>query len=360
MPIVQKGIAPDTGQPIWLVLGNDYAPIEPIQRYLNHLVSLERSPNTVQTYARYLNIYWEYLTAKHLDWRNVNLEDLSEYVHWLRVGDTNVISIQPVTAIRCERTVNHAMTAVHTFYEFHLHLGNVGSDKRFTRFNIPIGGRYKSFLAGIAKAKPVRKSLLRLKEPKKFPGCLTPDEVKTLVMSCNRKRDKLIILMLYETGMRKGELLGLRHEDMGDCGENEIRIVGRENLNGARVKSGFRVVHVSRELMQVYNEYLIDEYPEVDSDYVFVNCWEGEIGRPMNYKAINQLFKQLEKKTGIHAYPHLFRHTHATELIKQGVDIYHVSKRLGHSSVGTTIDTYGHLSDSDLREVIEKEEQNNE
>lgn len=359
MPIVQKGISPSTGQPIWLVLGDDYAPIEPIQRYLNHLVNLERSPNTVETYARYLKLYWEYLTAKHLDWRNVNLEDLSEYIYWLRVGGTDTISIQTVTAVRSERTVNHAMTAVHTFYEFHLHMSNVGSDKSFARFNIPIG-RYKSFLAGIAKAKPVRKSLLKLKEPKKFPGCLTVDEVEALIQACNRKRDKLIILMMYETGMRKGELLGLRHEDMGDCGQNEIRIVRRENSNGALAKSGFRIVHVSRELMQVYNEYLIDEYPDVSSDYVFVNCWEGEIGHPMNYKAINQLLAQLEKKTGIHAFPHLFRHTHATELLKGGVDIYHVSKRLGHSSVGTTIDTYGHLSDEDLRKVVEKEEQENE
>lgn len=52
--ILQKGIAPDTGKPIWLVIGEDYAPVEPIQRYLNHLVNLERSPNTVQSYARYL------------------------------------------------------------------------------------------------------------------------------------------------------------------------------------------------------------------------------------------------------------------------------------------------------------------
>ena len=42
--ILQKGLAPNSGQPIWIVLGEDYAPIEPIQRYLNHLVNLERSP----------------------------------------------------------------------------------------------------------------------------------------------------------------------------------------------------------------------------------------------------------------------------------------------------------------------------
>jgi site-specific recombinase XerD len=354
--LLQKGIDPDTSRPVWLVLGEDYAPVEPIQRYLNYLVNLERSPNTVESYGRYLKVYWEYVTECRLEWRNISLEDLSEYMHWLRIGNTNVTSMQPVQVVRSERTVNHAMTVVQGFYEFHHHLGTVGHDKRFTRFNLPIERRYKSFLAGIAKAKPVRKSLLRLREPKEFAGCLTSEEVKTLIRACNTRRDKLIIKLLYETGMRKGELLGLRHEDMGTTGENEISIVPRLNVNGARAKSGKRVVPVSCELMQVYNDYLIEEYPEVNSDYVFVNVSKGEIGAPLQYRALNQLFEQVEKKTGIHAYPHLFRHTHATQLIKEGWDIYHVSQRLGHTSIRTTLDIYGHLTKEDLRAVVEKEE----
>lgn len=79
----------------------------------------------------------------------------------------------------------------------------------------------------------------------------------------------------------------------------------------------------------------------------------------MNYRSLNQIFKQLEKKTGVHVHPHLFRHTHATELIKAGVDIYRVSKRLGHSNIGTTLNVYGHLTKEDLRTVVDREEQNN-
>ncbi len=352
--LLQKGLDQDTGQQIWLVLGDDYLPVEPIQQYLNHLVNLERSPNTVESYARWLLTYWKYLTRHKLDWRNVNIEDLSEYLRWLRIGDSN-------QAIRTERTVNHAMTVVHTFYEFHIHRGSVGKDKQFTRYNIPTGVRqFKSFLSGIAKAKPGKKSLLKLKEPRKFPGCLTQNQVKSLISACNTKRDELIIKVLYETGMRKGELLGLRIEDMGDCGTNEIAIVARDNINGARVKNAAeRVLDVSKELMQVYEDYLIDEYPDIEPDYVFVNIWGGKVGEPMNYRSLNQIFKQLEKKTGVHVHPHLFRHTHATELIKAGVDIYRVSKRLGHSNIGTTLNVYGHLTKEDLRTVVDREEQNN-
>jgi site-specific recombinase XerD len=348
--LLQKGKEPNSEQVIWLVLGNDYLPIEPIQQYLNHLINLERSPNTVNSYARWLKTYWEYLEAKKLDWREVNIEDLAMYLRWLRIGDGNEV-------IRSEKTVNHAMTVVKVFYEFHTHRGNVGNNKKFTRYNLSIGTpRWTSFLSGIAKSKPREKSLLKLKEPKKFRGCLSKQEIQTLIKACNRKRDQLIIKILYETGMRKGEILGLRLEDMGDCGENEIAIVTRKNRNGARVKNNAqRVVNVSKELMQVYEDYLIEEYPDIEPDFLLVNIWGGEIGEPMNYRSLNYLFQQLEKKTGIHVYPHLFRHTHATELIKAGVNIYHISKRLGHGSISTTLNEYGHLTKEDLKIVFNEE-----
>jgi len=70
------------------------------------------------------------------------------------------------------------------------------------------------------------------------------------------------------------------------------------------------------------------------------------------------------KKTGIKTNLHLFRHTHATELIRQGWDMAHVQKRLGHASVQTTINTYAHLTDDDLKrayhqylEQIEKQKE---
>jgi hypothetical protein len=74
--ILQKGIAPDLEQSVWLVLGENYAPIEPIQKYLNYLVNLERSPNTVESYARYLKVYWEWMGQQHIDWRNVHFLSL--------------------------------------------------------------------------------------------------------------------------------------------------------------------------------------------------------------------------------------------------------------------------------------------
>lgn len=355
---LQKGFAPNTDQVIWLVLDGDYSPILPIQQYLTHLLHVEKSPNTVETYARYLKVYWEWLYKQCLDWRNVNLEDLAEYIHWLRVGDIkNVISLQPVEACRGEKTVNLALTVVQMFYEFHHHKGTVGNDCQFSRYSLPIGSNYTGFLNGIAKSKPGKRSLIRLKEPKEFPGCLTNEEIELLIHGCQTRRNRLLLLMLQETGMRKGELLGLRHEDISDGNQSTIKVTRRLNSNGALAKSGARTIPINRKLLEFYDDYLVYEYPEVNSDYVFVNLEKGEIGKPLHYKALNQLFDQLENKTGIKAYPHLFRHTYATRLLEAGMEIYRISELLGHRSIQTTIKTYGHITTKKIMStVVEREE----
>lgn len=353
---LQKGIDPHTGETIWLILDEDYQVVEPIQRYLSYLSS-SKSPNTVEAYGYDIRSWWEFLNHKHLDWRSVQLSDLEDFAYWLRVGDTSkVVSMQPIEAKKSERSINRAITAVSNFYQYHAATKTVDF-KQFERFFLPRGLAKKGLLTGIAKSKPLRQKLVKLKEPKKFPGCLTNEQVETLVNACTRLRDKLIILMLNGTGMRKGELLGLCHEDMGDFDDNSIRIVQRVNPNGARAKGQERVIPVSSELLQMYNDYLIYEYPSVESDYVFVNIWSGDIGAPINPKVLNTMFNRLSKKTGIKVYPHLFRHTYATRLLRAGMPVDRVRHLLGHTSVQTTLDIYAHiLQEGSLRDVVEAEE----
>lgn len=356
---VQKGILPDTNQPIWIVLDDDYLPIEPIQKYLHYLDSLERSPNTISAYAHNLKLYWEFLQDKHLNWKDITLEALSEFIHWLRNPNKNVISVQPQVSKRSEKTINHCLTTVCGFYEFHERLGEFEGVDAY-RYQVQPGRKYKSFLHHISKGKEVKTRLLKVKEPKTFPGCLTPEQVNTLVEACCNLRDKFLIRLLYESGLRIGETLGLRHEDMVTGNKNQIKVIPRvHNINYVRAKAGVeRTVHVSKELMQWYSAYLIEEYPEdIDCDFVFVVIkapGKGEIGNPLNYKTVDSLFRRLSKKTGIEVTPHLLRHTHATELIRAGWDMSYVQKRLGHRDIQTTVNTYVHLTDEDLMREYQK------
>lgn len=141
---------------------------------------------------------------------------------------------------------------------------------------------------------------------------------------------------------------------------NEIRVVPRfANINHVRAKSGSeRTVHVSKELMQWYSAYLIEEYPEdIDCDFVFIvikPAIRGEVGAPLTYKTVDSLFRRLSKRIEIKVNPHLLRHTHATELIRAGWDMAYVQKRLGHTSIQTTINSYVHLTDDDLQQEYQE------
>ncbi len=357
---LQKGTDPTTDQTIWLMLDEDYEVVMPIQQYLTFLTTT-KSPNTVRSYGFDLKYWWEFLAHKCLDWREVNISDMEDFAYWLRVGDTKVVSMQPVEAIRSEKTVNHAITAVTNFYDYHIANKTVDF-KQFERFYMPHGisrAGSKGLLTGIAKSKPVKQKLVKLKEKKKFPGCLKDEEVETLVDACNNIRDKLMILMLNGTGFRKGELLCLMHDDVGDYDQHYVRMVDRGDSHpeGERAKGQERTVPVIPELLKMYNDYLIHEYPETNWGYVFVNIWEGEIGYPMNSGTINTMFRRLSKKTGIHVYPHLFRHTYATRLLRANYAPERVKYLLGHRNIQTTLDVYSHvITEVNLLEITQQEE----
>ena len=154
--------------------------------------------------------------------------------------------------------------------------------------------------------------------------------------------------------MRIGEALGLRHEDLA-AAEREVIVFPRVNANGARSKSAApRTIPVSAELVRLYADYLHEEYGDLDSDYVFVNLWGRPHGRPLAYPAVYDLVCRLRRQTGIDFDPHWYRHTYATRLLRKGTPVEVVSKLLGHASVTTTLEVYGHLGVQDAREVLEK------
>jgi site-specific recombinase XerD len=105
--------------------------------------------------------------------------------------------------------------------------------------------------------------------------------------------------------------------------------------------------------MRLYADYLNHEYRDLDSDYVFVNLWAAPHGRPLTYPAVYDLVVRLRQRTGVMFGPHLFRHTYATWLLRRGAGMDSVKELLGHASIASTIDTYGHLSVEDARKSLE-------
>ncbi len=351
---VQRITLPNQNQTSWVVLDDAYYPVLPIQSFLTYLNNIERSPNTVRAYAHHLKLFWEYLADRKLNWTAVGVQEMADFINWLRdPRPLGVTAIHARVAQRTERTINTILAAVVTFYDYHARLG-AGPDIPWYRFQALPQRRYKSFLHGVTKTKSAKTHILKLKAPKQIPKTLDSEQVTSLINACRHRRDQFLVRLLYETGMRVGEALGLRHEDI-KYWENTIWVIPRQdNRNATRVKSGqARRLDVNRDLLDLYLDYLSDEYGDPNNDYVFINLWEGAVGRPMAYGTVSSLFQQIGKKVGIQVHPHMLRHTHATELIRQGVALAVVARRLGHTSAQTTSQIYEHLTADDLKREMQ-------
>jgi integrase/recombinase XerD len=354
---VHRVVMPTSGVLSWTVLGDDDVPIVPVEGYLAYLTDIERSPNTVRAYAHDLKDYWVFLSLRGLDWREVRLEDVGEYVAWLRLppaGRDGVVAVLPSVGPHVAgSTINRKLSALAAFYQHQVRHG-VDVGELLTSWQLPSRrGGWKPFLHHISKDMPQPRRTIGVKAAKKLPRVLTVGEMQSILDACTRLRDRFLFALLYDSGMRIGEALGLRHEDIA-ASERQIMIVPRTNDNGARSKSRQRrSIPVSVELIRLWSDYLHSEYGDLDSDYVFVNLWAEPRGQALAYPAVYDLVRRLRKHTGIDFDPHWCRHSMATRLLRDRVPIEVVSTLLGHSSTTTTLAIYGHLSAEDARRALE-------
>ena len=121
--LVQRVVMPVSSLESWTVLGDEGGPVEPVERYLAYLTDIERSPNTVKAYAHDLKDWFGFLDVRGLDWREVRLEDLGEFVAWLRLpptGRAGGVAMLPSAEHHCSAvTVNRKLSAVSGLYTFH-------------------------------------------------------------------------------------------------------------------------------------------------------------------------------------------------------------------------------------------------
>jgi len=211
----------------WLVLDEEYQPIQPILVYLKFLGDLGRSPNTIRARALHLKTFWEFLRDQRLDWTEADVAHLAAFIQWLRRPDSPVMSIEPKPPRRTNATIDLMLTSVHGLYEYHQRLHTV-PDLPVYRFLMRPQRRYKPLLYGIAKTKPVQTRVVSVKREQRRPKTLTREQVQKLLDACIHTRDRLLLALLFSTGIRVGQALGLRHEDVSDE-EGTIQIVPRQD-----------------------------------------------------------------------------------------------------------------------------------
>lgn len=170
-------------------------------------------------------------------------------------------------------------------------------------------------------------------------------------------------LMAVLTGMRQGEILGLRWKDVdfenGIIYIRQTLTVGRSLKVGAKNEASVRSIHIPTVLVEeleshkklIHQEKLIYGEDYIDLDLVLPTIH----GKPVEPRSFRRAFYSLTKHLELPQIRiHDLRHTHATILIQQNVNVKLISERLGHTDIGTTLNTYSHVLPSMQKSVAEK------
>ncbi len=352
------------GQRKYLLIGSEGIPITPVVKYLKYLDQTGKSHNTLKTYCYGLKHYFTFLEETGKDYKQITLQGMAEFVSWLQnpYRNSKVITASPMTSKLTANTVNLTITVVTNFYDYlyrNDELPTDVADKLMKQIYVGNGKRYKGFLHHITKGNPVTKNLLKVKEPKKKLKTLTKEQVVQLVQATSNVRDEFLLNLLFETGLRIGEVLSLHIVDFKRDYRigYHIQLVDRGELeNGAKLKTNERKIEISSDLMNLYDDYLYEVLDELETDtnFLFVKLKGANKGEPLEYTDVQSLFKRLKQKTGIDAHPHLLRHTHASIYYQTTKDVKLVQERLGHAQIQTTMDIYVHQTDEEIRAEWEK------
>lgn len=200
---------------------------------------------------------------------------------------------------------------------------------------------------------------VRMKEPKKLPRTIPLDDLALIVGGgCQagkglqgyiRIRNKMIVELLIATGIRVSELCSLNECDFDACSRS-LLIMGKGSKERMiQVESGSTLSAFS-SYMAALHTFLSEISPEDERERpLFVNKFGARLSEQSARNAVNSLASEVGVSS--HITPHMFRHTFATMLLEDDVDIRYIQTLLGHSSVKTT-EVYTHVSSSKLREIM--------
>lgn len=182
-------------------------------------------------------------------------------------------------------------------------------------------------------------SLLRPKKVFKVPTILTKDEVKIFLDKCIDLRYKTLFTLLYSSGLRISEGLNLK---INDIDFNRKLIFVSQSKNNKE-----RYAIIGNNTVKLLKKY-INEYKP--NNYLFFNFKNKSL--PISTRTIQYTFQKYFRKTGINksAHVHTLRHSFATHLLENNVNIFYIMKLLGHSSINSTL-IYLHVQRFDLLDI---------
>ena len=278
-----------------------------------HYLTTEKhsSANTVSSYLRDVHQFTEYLSRRNLEIKEVEQKDLQDYIQWLTGQGKSAA------------TVTRALASLKCFYHWMLEQGYCE----------------KNPVLGVKAAKVERK----------LPQVLTSKEVELLLeqpqcVDMKGYRDHAMLELLYATGIRVSELIGL-NVDSVFLSAGFIRCESKEKP---------RIIPMYPTALKALTDYLRDVRPKLAAEgeqALFVNM----NGTRMSRQGFWKLIKYYGEKAGIQTEitPHTLRHSFAAHLLENGADIHAIQEMLGHADISST-QVYAKLVNQRLKDVYVK------
>ena len=292
--------------------------------------------------------------------RNVSPTTYSRYVGMVQryIKPTiGTVQVSELTTLAVQAWVNNLKTSPITGKEM-----AVATVKHV--YHVLKGSMDKAVLAGIIPRTPCAGIMLP-KGQKKPPVVYDEQQIKQLIAAAKGTEMELVIDIELCLGLRRGELLGLRWEDI-DWSKNQIHIVnnrvvvdGKSVVKDPKTASSRRTVDVPVQLIQKLRKHKLECAANrlrlgsayVDTDYVIVH----PNGKPIYPEYLSQLLTKLQKKAGLPKCRfHDLRHLCASIMLMQGVNVKVAQEHLGHKDISTTMNIYSHVLPSVAKEAAQK------
>ena len=281
-----------------------------IEKFIEYLTFEKKySELTVSSYEKDLNDYMKYLNVNKLKYNNLEYKDVVNYMIYLKG-----LKLKPTS-------VNRHLSSIRSFYKYLI-------DNKITNSN-PF------------------KLVKGPKKEKKLPNYLKYDEFLDLLNSLEETplgiRNRMILELLFATGIRVSELVNIKIKDI-EFKDRSIKITGKGKKD--------RIVYFNKVCQEVMSNYVINARQELlkgkKNDYLIIN----HLGNKITSRGVQDIIEKILLKSSIKhkISPHTLRHTFATLLLKEGMDIREVQELLGHERLETT-SIYTHVTNEELRKA---------
>jgi integrase/recombinase XerD len=305
-----------TQSPVRIVEGKTNREVGWTHRYLDREYVRRLGEKTLRTYAYDLLHFVRWWASVH-SCSDVQREDLTETTLLDYVRFQSGLEPQPSGATINSRVAVADRALRNEFPDAPCQMAH-GFYQRFLR-RAPMG---------LARPRLVM-SRMRVKVPKRAIVPLSVDEVARFWASFHTDRDLAIVGLMLLQGLRSAEVLALNRDDVL-LSEGLLRVRGKG--------SKLRLLPMAPETIQLIDQYLRLERPDPCSAALFVSLKGPARGARMTAAGLRSLFRYHRRSTGIKlANPHRFRHTFASDMVREGVSLPALMQLMGHADIQTTL-----------------------